>query len=183
MQQIEDGPPLDGDKPVSRQFEKAYYGYYQWPSYWGGPQMWGYYPHIVHDRKQWTNDAPGDDASDPNLRSMNDVRGYHIRAGDDEIGHLDDFIIEDETWAIRYLVVDTGHWWSGKKVLVSPRWIDRISWNESTVFVALSPETVKGSPEYSEDSLLTRDYETQLHRHYDREKYWAENSAIEEALH
>ncbi len=96
---------------------------------------------------------------------------------DDEIGHVDDFIIEDETWAIRYLVVDTGNWWSGKKVLVSPRWIERISWSESLVFVNLSPEAVKRSPEYTEASLVTRDYETRLHRHYERQGYWVEEPA------
>ncbi len=171
-QQIEDSPSLESDKPVSKQFEKAYYGYFEWPSYWGGAERWGYYPHIEHDRDQWKKGEAGDDHWNPHLRSTNDVSGYRIRAGADDIGHVDDFIIEDETWAIRYLVVDTGPWWSGKKVLVSPRWIDRISWSESTVYVELSPETVKGSPEYSDASLVTRDYEARLHRHYERPGYW-----------
>jgi hypothetical protein len=92
----------------------------------------------------------------------------------DEIGHVDDFIVDDETWAIRYLVIDTQNWLPGKKVLVSPQWIERVSWSESKVFVNVSRETIKKSPEYTDDSLQTRDYETGLHRHYDRKGYWVD---------
>ena len=65
---------------------------------------------------------------DPHLRSTRDVSGHHIQAADGEIGHVEDFIIDDETWAIRYLIIDTQNWWPGKKVLVSPQWIERVSW-------------------------------------------------------
>ena len=85
-------------------------------------------------------------------------------------------IIDDETWAIRYLVVDTRNWWPGKKVLVSPRWIERVSWDLSKVFVNLSRDAIKKSPEYSEEALLTRDYETRLHGHYNRQGYWIEEA-------
>ena len=88
---------------------------------------------------------------------------------DGEIGHVEDFIIDDETWAIRYLIVDTHNWWPGKKVLVSPQWIERVSWGERKVFVNLSREAIKQSPEYTDESLLTRDYEIGLHRHYNRQ--------------
>lgn len=178
MQQIEDSPSLEGDQLISRQFEKAYYGYYQWPSYWGGPHRWGYSSHIVNDREQWKSADTDGDEWDPHLRSTSDVRGYRIRAADDDIGRVDDFIIEDETWAIRYLVIDTGNWWSGKKVLVSPRWIERISWSESLVYLDLSPEAIKQSPEYTEASLVTRDYETRLYRHYERQGYWVEERDV-----
>ena len=94
------------------------------------------------------------------------------------VKHVEDFIIDEETWAIRYLVVDTKNWWTGKKVLVSPQWIERVSSSESKVFVDLSRETIKQSPEYTEESLLTRDYETRLHQHYDRRGYWDDESAI-----
>ena len=79
------------------------------------------------------------------------MSGYHIQAADGEIGHVEDFIIDDETWAIRYLIIDTRNWWPGKKVLVSPQWIERVSWSESKVFVNLPRETIKQSPEYTED--------------------------------
>jgi uncharacterized protein YrrD len=170
--QIEDSPSLDSDKPVSRQFEEAYLGFYGLPVYWGGPYMWGAYPYVVRDREKWKEFTQGEKAWDPHLRSTHDVSGHHIQALDGELGHVQDFIIDDETWAIRYLIVDTHNWWPGKKVLVSPQWIERVSWGESKVFVNLSRETIKQSPEYTEESLLTRDYEIGLHRHYNRQGYW-----------
>jgi sporulation protein YlmC with PRC-barrel domain len=170
--QIEDSPSLASDKPVSRQFEEAYYAHYGWPSYWVGPYPWGRaaYPAGVggppaqpsQPEKKW----------DPHLRSTGALIGYHIQAADGEIGHVEDFVIDDETWTIRYLIVDTRNWWPGKMVLVSPRWIERVGWNESKVFITLPRETIKQSPEYSEESLITRDYETALHQHYDLEGYW-----------
>jgi uncharacterized protein YrrD len=172
--QIEDSPPLKSDKPVSRQFEKTYFGYYGWPMYWGGPYLWGYSPYIVRDREKWSASTRGEKAWNHHLRSTHEVRGYHIQAADGEIGHVEDFIIDDETWAIRYLIIDTRNWWPGKKVLISPQWIERVSWRESKVSVNLARETVKQSPEYTEKSLLTRDYETMLHRHYNRQAYWVD---------
>jgi uncharacterized protein YrrD len=180
--QIEDSPSLNSDKPVSRQFEEAYYKYYDWPMYWGRPYVWGAYPYLVRDRAKWKKSTP-EKAWDAHLRSTHDVSGHHIHAADGEIGHVEDFIIDDETWAIRYLIVDTRNWWPGKKVLVSPQWIERVSWSESRVFVKLSRQTIKQSPEYTEESLLTRDYETGLHRHYDRQGYWVDEPAAKDHAH
>ena len=170
--QIEKSPSLNSDKPVSRQFEEAYYGYFGWPLYWGGSYMWGNSPNIVCDRDILKESSSNGQTWDPHLRSSGEVIGYHIQAEDCEIGHVEDFIIDDETWAIRYLVINTRNWWPGRKVLLSPHWIERVSWNESKVFVNLSSAIIRQSPEYSEASLLTRDYEVELHRHYSRRGYW-----------
>jgi uncharacterized protein YrrD len=178
-QQIEDSPSLDSDKPVSRQFEDAYYGYYGWPDY-GVPYMWGPYPYIVRDRTKWTESGEAKKVWDHHLRSTHDVNGRDIQATDGEIGHVQDFIIDEETWAIRYLIVDTGNWWPGKKVLVSPQWIERVSWSEMKVFVNLLRSDIKQSPEYTDESLITRDYETGLHRHHKRQGYWVDESAAHE---
>ena len=175
--QIEDSPSLNSDMPVSRQYEEAYYGYYGWPLYWGGPFMWGYYPKIVRDREKWIDPIQAEKTWDPNLRSTDDVSGQHIEASDGKIGHVEDFIIDDETWAIRYLIIDTQNWWPGEKVLISPKWIERVSWSKQEVFVNLSREAIKQSPEYTEESLLTRDYEAGLHRHYNRQGYWVDEPA------
>lgn len=171
QRQIEDSPSLDTDKPVSRQFELSYYGYYGWPMYWEGPYMWGDYPQLVRDRDQWKQPNQGGKPSDPHLRSTQAVSGYHIQATDGEIGHVEDFVIEDDTWAIRYLIVGTRNWWPGKKVLISPHWIDRVSWNESKVFLHLSREAIRQSPEYTDGALITRNYEASLHGHYNRQGY------------
>jgi len=170
--QIEDSPSLDCDKPVSRQFEESYYNYYGWPIYWSGSNMWGSFAHIEHDNKKWGKSNQGQKTLDPNLRSTHDVSGHDIQAIDGEIGHIEDFIIDDETWAVRYVSIDTGNWWPGKKILISPQWVERISWSESKVFINLPLETIKQSPEYTEKSLLTREYETGLHKHYNRQGYW-----------
>jgi hypothetical protein len=181
--QIEDSPSLNSDKPVSHQFEQAYYGHYGWPMYWGGPYRWGPYPYIVRDRDKWREPNEGGKAWDSHLRSTYGVSGHHIQALDGEIGHVQDFIIDDETWAIRYLIIDTHNWWPGKKVLVSPQWIESVSWGERKVFVNLSREAIKQSPEYTEESLLTRDYEIGLHQHYNRQGYWVDELAAHASVH
>jgi uncharacterized protein YrrD len=180
--QIEDSPSLNSDKPVSKQFEADLHGYYGWPVYWSGLEMWGNYPYIEHDSSEWKASNENKKTWDPNLRSSKFVTGQGIQATDGELGHVDDFIIDDQTWAIRYLVIDTASWWAGKKVLVSPQWIDHVSWEELKVFVNLSRESIMQSPEYSEEELLTRDYETQLHRHYNRNIYWKEEPAERQIL-
>jgi len=172
--QIEDSPSLQSDMPVSRQFENDYFGYYGLPAYWSDANMWGVYSYLVRDRNQWNKSTQHENSWDPNLRSTKDVSGYHIQANDGEIGHVEDFIIDDETWVILYLIIDTTNWFAGKKVLISPKWIDHISWNDSKVFVNLSSEEIRQAPEYSEEDLLTRDYETQLHKYYKRNVYWHE---------
>jgi sporulation protein YlmC with PRC-barrel domain len=140
--------------------------------YWDGPYMRGENPDIVHDRKYSREIMQAEDKWNFHLRSTNKVSGYNIQASDGEIGHVDDFIIDDETWAIRSLIVDTHNWWPGIKVLVSPHWIERVSWSKSKVFVNLSRESIKNSPEYTEELLLTRDYENFMYHHYKRQGYW-----------
>jgi hypothetical protein len=171
-QQIEDSPAIESDQPVSRQFEESYFGYYGWPGYWAGPYCWGYYPYLERDREKWpTSNSEGDTRSG-HLRSSRDATGHNIQASDGEIGHLEDFILDDETWAIRYLIVSTRNWWPGKKILLSPQWIERISWSESKIFVNLSREAIKQAPEYEEDSMPDRAYEVRLYQHFQRPGYW-----------
>jgi uncharacterized protein YrrD len=173
--QIEDSPPLDSDKPVSRQFEEYYYEYYGWPMYWYGPYAWGPYPYpyLVRDRET-LKEYQAEKKWDPNLRSTNAVSGYHVQASDGGIGNVEDFIIDEETWTIRYLIINTRNLWPGKMVLVSPRWIKDVSWSDLKVFVNLTREAIRQSPEYTEASLPTRDYEIRLHRYYNSQGYWPE---------
>ena len=161
--QIEHSPSLNRDMPVSRQFEKEYSVFFGSPMYWGFP----------HDQGAHAQSGePGKKHADPDLRSIHDVSGHHVEASDGEIGHVEDFLIDDETWAIRYLIVDTKDWLPGKRVLISPKWIERVSWSEKQVVVDLTREAIEQAPEYADDSPLTRDQETALHRHYDRPGYW-----------
>jgi uncharacterized protein YrrD len=175
--QIEDGPALEAHKPVSRQFEESYLTYYGWPSYWDGPYAWGSYLYAEQAREQVDRSRKEEGSWDHHLRSTKEVTGYHLQAEDGEIGHVEDFILDDASWSFRYLVVDTGNWLPGKHVLVSPLWIDRIDWQDRKVFALMPRETVRNSPEYTEASLLTREYETRLHEHYNRLGYWDEDLA------
>lgn len=177
-EQIEKSPPLNSDMPVSKQFEEAYNGYYEWPMYWGGPYMWGAYPYaVVADREKGNKANQNSKPWNPHLRSTNEVSSYHIQASDGEMGTIDDFVIDDETWAIRYLIINTHNWWPGKKVLVSPHWIYRVSWEASKVFFSLTREIIKQSPEYTDELLLTRDFEDGLHKYYNRQGYWVDDQA------
>ncbi len=181
-QQIEEGPSISTDKPVSRQFEQDYMRYHGWTPYWGGPFAWGHYPYpYVGLGRSAMEAAPPEvenEQWDPHLRSTREVTGYPIRATDDEIGHVEDFIIDDVSWAIRYLIVDTRNWWPGKKVLVPTKWIERVSWRDSKVFVNLTRDAIKQAPEYTDDVVLNRDYESAFHDHHGQEGYWtAENAA------
>lgn len=177
--QIEGAPSLATDQPVSRQHEMEYHSHFDWPMYWNGPYMWGPddYPsrqpdgHLPHHALK-----PCKTVGNPHLRSTQAVTGYHIEALDGAIGHVEDFIIDEQTWSLRYLVVDTRNWWPGKHVLISPQWIERVSWEESKVFINLSRDIIKRSPAYTPESL-NREYETELYRHYDRYEYWADEPA------
>jgi hypothetical protein len=123
-------------------------------------------------RKNEEARAEREEANDVHLRSANKVTGYRIGAADGDIGHVEDFIIDDETWEIRYMVVDTQNWWPGEKVLVVPQWICRVSWSDSEAYVDLSRETIENGPEYHPDAL-NRKYEETLYDYYKRPKYWS----------
>ena len=173
--QVEESPSIDTDKPVSRQHEASYLDYYGYPYYWIGPYLWGpiTYPRLsgVAQKRNEEVRALCKEANDLHLRSISKVTGHHIEATDGHIGHAEDFIIDGETWEIRYMVVDTQNWWPGKKVLVAPLWVSRVSWSDSTVYVDLSREMIKNGPEYH-PKALNRKYEETLYDYYKRPKYW-----------
>jgi hypothetical protein len=180
-EEVEHSPGIDTDKPVSRQYEADYHRYYGYPQYWPYSTYWawGAVPIVVPPDPQIREDAEARrraDAervgADPNLRSSKAVLGYGIQASDEPFGHVEDFLFDDETWAIRYLIVDTRHWFAGRQVLVSPQWIHSVNWGERTVSVALTRQQIEQSPEYDPKAPPSRDYERTLHEHYSRPHYW-----------
>lgn len=177
-QQVEDSPLIDTQKPVSRQQEADYQHSFGTPYYWGGSYAWGIGP-FPTDLMAAAIPVGGypliaaHEAGDSHLRSTDAVLGYHVGAIDGEIGHVEDFLIDQQSWTIRYLSIATRNWWPGKKVLLSPEWVTKVSWEESEVQVALSRETIQSAPEYIELQSVTREYESQLHEHYDRSPYWS----------
>lgn len=191
--QVKNSPDIDTQQPVSRQMERDYATYYGYGMYWTGPYLWGVggYPTYpmpgagtvppaqdpVQDSVQadyaQAAERDADEGADTHLRSTDHVDGYAIAGSDGDIGHVEDFVFDDEDWAIRYFIVDTRNWWpGGKKVLLATQWIDSISWTESAVQTPLTREQIKTSPEYDPEVSLDRDYETRLHHHYGRPGYW-----------
>lgn len=168
--QIENSPSIDTDIPVSRQYETAYFEYYGWPGYWYGDYRWGDYYYLPSkSERQYIARARG---WDPNLRSTQEVTGYFVSAIDGELGHVDDYLIEDKTWAIRYAVIDTGEWLPGKKVIISTDWIKSISWPSHQIFVDIRREAIKKAPPFTGDTVITRSYENDVYSHYGLESYW-----------
>lgn len=169
---IENSPLLDEHKPVSKQYEIEFFNYYGYAYYWMGDGLWG--PH--------TNPAPlieneqleghlEQTTGDRHLRSTDEVTGYDINAIDESIGHIEDFILNDDNWSIAYIVVDTRKWLpGGRKVLISPSWFTSVSWVERTVSINLTAQQIKDSPEYNPKEFINPDYENVLHDFYNGSK-------------
>jgi hypothetical protein len=145
--QIEKSPPIASHAPVSRQYEVEYYRYYGWPAYWSGDAMWGAgsFPMVMHPpaAEMDRNYRRHHHRDDKHLRSAQAVKGYAVQATDGVIGHMSSFLIDDRSWAISELVVDAGSWISGKEVRISPDRVDRISYEDSKVFVNLTKADVE----------------------------------------
>jgi hypothetical protein len=171
--QIENSPPLDEHAPVSRQYEMLYSKYFDTFPYWDGVNVWG--NHSTPSQLRAAHDKLATDFEGPeenHLRSTKEVTGYHIQAVDGEIGHAADLIVDDESWTIRYIMVDTDKWLPGKKVLVAPEWIASVNWADEKLAVDLTQKAVKNSPEYDPSVPVDRDYETRLFDFYGLPKYW-----------
>jgi hypothetical protein len=182
--QVRNSPDISTDVPVSRQQELDFYRYYGYPHYWSGAGIWGggAYPAMLAqaDRQRGMAEAAAYDATnrpaDTHLRDVSAVKGYHIAAADGDIGHVEDFLLDDLTWTIRYVVVDTSRWLGGRHVLVSPDWVTDVNWGDSAVHVALTLDAIKNSPDYDPSHGEFREYEARLHGHYGRLGYWDETA-------
>ena len=173
--QVEHSPAISADPPVSRQMEARLYQFYGWAPYWQADfAAPGMVPPAMLPPADAASAAVADTLEregDPALRGTGDTTGYGVAARDGELGHIDDFLIDSDNWAVRYLVIDTRNWWPGKKVLIAPHWVSDISWSERTVRFDMTRERIKASPEYDPTSF-DRGYEERLHAYYDRPKYW-----------
>jgi uncharacterized protein YrrD len=187
-EQVNDSPDIDTDKPVSRQHESELLAYYTYPLYWSGPGLWGSatYPNLVMpefvstpsvilpqtDSADIAAPAARHDSDDTRLRSCNVVMGYHIHASDGEIGHVQGMLVDEETWAIRYLVVNTSNWWVGHQVLITPESISDVSWFDGMVSLNVTRQKVKDAPPYDASFQVDRMHEVSVYKHYGHTAYW-----------
>jgi hypothetical protein len=175
--QVEKSPKLADDQPVSQQMENRLYTYYGWDPLWGGPYLsetpgaiaWPYMAPPYFGLGLNTDEAHGKrvlHGSDPHVRSVNEIAGYHIHAVDGEIGHIENLMIDDADWSIHYFIVDTRNWWFGKRVLISPLAVKSIEWFDRRVKLDVSREQIKSSPPWDPLVAFTQVYAKRLHQHY-----------------
>jgi hypothetical protein len=176
--QVEASPTIEQDRPVTMQMQSDVYGYYGWIPHWEPnfyrPVGFGVQPGIFSDRDatypgrgalQEAVQMVADDG-DPHLRDMTALRGYHIHATDGAIGHVENFLMDDAAWAVRYLIVDTSNWWPGEHVLIAPCAVNDIDWGAREVRLNVTRDQVKTSPKWDPAEIVERGYERQLHSHY-----------------
>ncbi len=173
--QIKTSPDISADQPVSRQMESRLYDHYGWDSAWGdgyfgtGPLAMGLgtQPYMLssRSRRRVNHDARPNDG-DPHLRSIEAITGYHVHATDGAIGHVKDLLVDDVSWGIRYILIDTRNWWPGEKVLIAPCSVRDIEWTGKLVALDVTREQVKGSPRYDPSKTTDRAYDEQLHAYY-----------------
>ena len=178
QQQVKDSPDVLSDESVSQQMEAQLHGYYGWDPMWGGDNYFGGYssgmggafdpaPYRVGSAQlEAERGGSGLDDGDPHLRSVTAVVGYHIQATDGPIGHVENLLVDDATWGIRYLVIDTKNWWLGKHVLISPYAVTGISWSERDVMLNVTRDKIKASPTWEPTGAIDQAYQQQLHGYY-----------------
>jgi hypothetical protein len=184
VQKIKDSPDIATDRPVSRQMESSLYGHYGYSPYWnsgygymGGIGYLGGYGYMggpggampitlgMRPHENEISDAELD-RLDVHLRSIDAVTGYHIHASDGHIGHVEDFLIDDSDWSIRYLVVDTKNWWPGKTVLISPRPVAEIDWTDRVVSINLPRNKLQAGPAYDASMTIDSAFDEKFQTYY-----------------
>jgi uncharacterized protein YrrD len=177
-QQIKDSPGIATEQPVSRRQEAEFFRHYDYPLYWTGPLLWGFgalppLGGLLHNDVPDSGeaaDAEHQSHTDSHLRSANELIGYDIREINDSIGHVEDFLFDDEDWSIRFMVVNTGNWLPGKHVLISPQLITDVDWPSRHVVVNVTREEVESSPEYDRAHPPVRDDRANLYRHVNKSR-------------
>lgn len=172
-EQIEECPPLDTDAPVSRRYEQAYHDFFATPYYWMGNGLWGNYgyPGLMvptPSAEQIPNARLDESPDETHLRSLKEVTGYRLRAHDDNAGHLTDAIVDDQSWAIRFLVLDTSYLPFSKKLLIATEWITEVSWIDRELRIDVSAEQLEDAPEFDPSTPVNEAQETVLYDYFGR---------------
>jgi len=155
---VRNGPDIDEDRPVYRQHEVKLRRHYQWQNYREGPYGGTFgitpYPLLENSIVQEPVETMRQGEDDPHLRSTRNIIGYHIHGTDGEIGQVMDYIVDDENWALTYLVVEAGNWFWERNVLIAVKWIKTVNWNDTGIYLNLSRESIKNSPEFDPSKAI-----------------------------
>ena len=173
-EQIKNSPAINDDQPVSRQFEASYYEHYGYGYYWLGNDVWGAgtSPYLLQNDALTQQSESAEPEGDSHLRSVNEVTDYSVVVGDERIGKVDGFLVDAGTWALRYLIADTGKWLSHHRVVLPPALITEISWPDHAVAISVTKEAIEQAPVYDDKGPLTRDYEQRFYQHFGEPPYW-----------
>ncbi len=131
----------------------------------------------IEERPKAGSTAAAPPSEDCHLRSCRSVIGHHVHATDGDLGHVEDFLVDEHTWAIRYLIVDTSNWWGGHQVLIAPPWITAVSWSDAKVSVDLTRQGIKDAPAYDSAAQLDPEQERSIYEHHGRPDYWTTKAA------
>jgi hypothetical protein len=178
--QVENSPDIDTDKPVSRQQQEALHEHFNWPVYWTNPFTTSHatYAYVKAEleavrEKEAIEAAKEKQAEmDTHLRRAKEVIGYGVEGRDNGLGSVEDFILEDENWILRYMVLDAGGLIEDKRVLIAPFWIQWIRYDNKQVFIDLPKQDIMDSPPFDPTEPLNREYEEVLYDFYGRPYYW-----------
>lgn len=187
-EQLANSPAYDEQKPLTKDNEVAYLGFYNYPYYWGGPSLWGndIYPSRFGTGSGGFNTPPfvlrppernpaemeTEQHTLHQLRSARALTGSRVVGGDGDIGLVRDLLIDERSWAIRYLIIDTGNWWPAQQVLIAPKWISEVNWSDTTISVNMTRQDVRNAPHYDPNVTINRKQEVGLHEHYGQPGYW-----------
>jgi len=173
--QVEGSPKLLEHQPVSQQMQSRLYDYYAWDSAWSAPYFGvagGMAPMVSppyfgpQTRAEERPEVVDSEDRDPHLRSVVEVMGYDIQALDGDIGHVENFMFENDDWSLRYFVVDTSNWWLGKRVLIAMEAVKGVDWSDRHVRLDVSREQVKTSSPWDPMVAFGEIERTHLHEHY-----------------
>ena len=176
-EQVRTSPDIDTEKTVTRLHELELHRHYDWPLYWGDNLYAGtlsggmIFPRIREQEETGEKPETSQPPAETHLQSTREVAGYSVHAADGSIGRIEDYIVDDEKWEIRYLVAGTGTWLPGRKVLISPHWIERVDWGTAEVFTDLTRAAIQASPGFDPSVPVSEDYESDLYDHYGRPKF------------
>jgi hypothetical protein len=168
-QQIKEAPDLDEHAPVTRQYEIWYHQHYGWPYYWTGSGIWssGIHPKALYASRPHLGDE-GPELDHPHLHAAHEVIGYDVQATDGEIGHVEDFIVDDDSWSVRYAVIATRNWLPGKRVLVPLARLQSVAWDDRALEVDLTRDKIADSPEYDPSAPVNAEFEKRIYDYVGR---------------